>query len=260
MAVRAAPERPTAVTFDCWATLLYEPPTTRVREMRHELLASAIGVERPLVTRALERAWNRHSALWHRKTVFGGRDMLESALADLEISLAPANFEELLAQLEDVALLNPVCALDGAREALQRLADVGVRRALICDTGFSPGRVVRQLLDRVGLLELLEVQVFSEEIGAPKPDGRPFHAALGALGVDAAAATHVGDMRRSDVAGARALGMGSIRITAQHDDNAGAAYGAVLGCAEAGCDPTCPQPEADAVVSTYAELLEVIGY
>jgi FMN phosphatase YigB (HAD superfamily) len=75
-----------------------------------------------------------------------------------------------------------VVALDGA-EALQSALDTaGIPSVLVCDTGLTPGRVVRQLLDRLGLLRHLRVQAFSDEVDAPKPDARAFLAAIGQLG------------------------------------------------------------------------------
>ena len=50
----------------------------------------------------------------------------------------------------------------------------------------------------------------------------------------------MGDLRRTDVAGARALGMRSVRIRARHDD-------------------TSELPDADHVVDSHAELAALLG-
>ena len=50
----------------------------------------------------------------------------------------------------------------------------------------------------------------------------------------------MGDLRRTDVAGARALSMGTVRIRASHDD-------------------TSDLPEADAVADSHAHLCEILG-
>jgi FMN phosphatase YigB (HAD superfamily) len=75
-------------------------------------------------------------------------------------------------------------------------------------------------------------------------------------------AVHVGDLRRSDVAGARAFDMGSVRITVENDDAAvdPDPHASVIGCNEAGCSPPCDRPEADAVVADYRELRELLGF
>jgi len=105
----------------------------------------------------------------------------------------------------------------------------------------TPGRVVRRHLDRLGLLSELESQAFSDEVGIPKPHRRAFESALAPLRVPPDAAVHVGDLRATDVAGARALGMTTVRIRAAHDD------------ADAN------ERDADYVVDSHAELSELFG-
>jgi putative hydrolase of the HAD superfamily len=130
--------------------------------------------------------------------------------------------------------------VEGAVETVERLAAAGVPCALVCDTGLTPGRVVREHLARLGMIPGLRAQLFSDEVGVPKPSPKIFHAALAALGVGAAGAVHVGDLRRTDVAGARALGITSVRLTAAHDD-------------------ASALPEADHVAASHAELRALLG-
>jgi putative hydrolase of the HAD superfamily len=253
---------PHTVTLDCWATLLYESEETRDPHARARTLAAAAGVSLDAAREAARAAWREHQVLWHRRVVFCGIDMTRATLRALGATLDPEAEQALVTTLEDQILEREVLPLDGAREALEALAANGVRRALICDTGFTPGRVVRKLLDRVGLLEHLEVTIFSDEIRVPKPHPRAFRSALEGLGVAAKGAVHVGDLRRSDIAGARAAGMGSVRLRARHDDaEAGPARGSgVIDCAAAGCQPVCERPEADRVADSFPHLLEILGY
>ena len=81
---------------------------------------------------------------------------------------------------------------------------------------------------------------FSDEVGAPKPDPRCFLAAIEPLGAEPKHVLHVGDLRRTDVAGARALGMRTARIRARNDD---------MSALE----------EADHVVDSHAELARLLG-
>jgi putative hydrolase of the HAD superfamily len=252
------------VTFDCWSTLIYEAHAAERggAATRAKLFAEFTGSEPARASAALATAWRHHQTAWHARKVFAGTHMTRHALDALGLTLTPERFAELLALLEAQILERQVVAIDDARLLLQALQRAGIRRALICDTGFTPGHVVRQLLDRVGLLELLEVTIFSDEIGVPKPDARAFEAALSALGTAPVGALHVGDLRRSDVAGARAAGMASVRFRGHHDDaEAGpGANAGVLDCRTAGCTPVCPRPEADAVVGSYAELAALLGH
>ena len=259
---RARLFRPHTVTFDCWETLLTEAGPRQPHSARARILCAHTGAEPEAAEAALRGAWREHQLSWHRHIAFTGRDMTRRCLSALGVTLDPAKVERLIAEMELEILTHDVVAVAGSLETLEALARRGVRRALICDTGYTPGRVVRRLLDRVGLLEHLEVQVFSDEVGVPKPHALTFRAALEGLGVGPRGAVHVGDLRRSDVAGARAFDMGSVRITVENDDGAvdPGPNASVIGCGEAGCDPPCDRPEADAVVADYRELRELLGF
>jgi FMN phosphatase YigB (HAD superfamily) len=246
---------PNAVTFDCWSTLIHESSPGRGPGRRIRILAAATGTTTERASKALAIAWREHQRLWHGRVAYTARDMTRRALAELGTSLSDERTAALQRALEDDLLERDVRVVPGARELLEGLAGRKVRRALVCDTGFAPGRVVRSVLDRVGLLTHLEATIFSDEVGVPKPAAEPFRAALDALGATPHETVHVGDLLRSDVAGGRAMGMGTIRITAHHDDASPRRSSAsIIGCGEAGCDPPCPRPEADHVVNSYAEL------
>jgi len=237
------------VTFDCWNTLLTETnwPIAhglRVEELRRAALEAGRSVSREDAGRAFDLAWGQHMTLWAQGQATGAREVAQQGLAELGLEDPHPALEHLIRTFEDASHSSEVRALEGARQTLAALEQAGVACALVCDTGLTPGRVVRRHLDREGLLGALTVQSFSDEVGAPKPDKRTFAAALDPLGIDPERALHVGDLRRTDVAGARALGMTSIRIRQLYDD-----------------DPS-PHPEADHVVDSHSDLqvlLEKIG-
>ena len=233
-----------AVTFDCWGTLIYLRDEAAVLERRTEAICAAAreagsDPDRAEARRAFATAWQRHDDLWREGVATGAPEMAGWALEGLGIR-DEAIAARLARELEQGAPDRECAMLEGARETLERLAERGVQRALICDTGINPGRVVRRTLDRLGLLGLLEVQVFSNEAGVPKPHPRVFRAALAPLGVAPEHAVHVGDLRRSDVAGARGVGMGSIRIRQINDDRS-------------------DHPEADAVADSHRHLREILA-
>jgi putative hydrolase of the HAD superfamily len=133
-----------------------------------------------------------------------------------------------------------VDAVDGARETLAALREANIRLGLVCDTGFTPGSVVRTLLDDNGLLEYLEVLCFSDEVGVPKPGAEIFNKALAELGVHPPEAVHVGDLKRTDIAGAHDFGMKAVRFRGVHDDKSDA-------------------PEARVVIDRHEEMLELLN-
>jgi putative hydrolase of the HAD superfamily len=242
---RAFEARPAAVTFDCWNTLLYEDdwPAAHARRVAelHRAAAEAGHAATPdQAARAFDAAWARHLDLWREQRASGAAEVARWALRILGIEPHGIPFDHLVNDWQEASHTSRVEALAGAQHLLERLRSVGIRTALICDTGLTPGRVVRRHLDRNGLLEHLDVQVFSDEVGVPKPHPRMFRAALEPLRVQPLRSVHVGDLRRTDVAGGRGVGMGTVRLRARFDD------------LEA-------LPEADAVADTHAELGTLLG-
>lgn len=233
-----------AVTFDCWGTLIYEDPATGTPYAREDALvrwalAHGLELDRAMAVRALDDAWARHAAAWRARESSGAHEIARWALAaiGLDDPDTQAGYAE---EIQEISRRYTIRALPGAQETLEALAGLGVRTGLICDTGISTGQTVREFLERVDLLRWLEVQVFSDEAGVPKPDPRVFHRALRALDTPPERALHVGDLRRSDIAGARRMGMSSVRIRAHNDD------------ASEDC-------EADFVVGSHAELNELLA-
>ena len=233
-----------AVCFDCWGTLLIEIDRDRVHARRVEVLRACAHdhgarVDEHAARTALDRAWHRHWELWDCGSPSGAIDIARDALEALEVDAAGAD-TELVERLSKTVRGDEVRALPGAQRTLESLRGAGLRLALVCDTGFTTGEGVRRLLDAQGLLVFLEVQAFSDETGVSKPHPRIFHHALSGIESEPTRAMHVGDLRRTDVAGARALGMKTIRIRGAHDDES-------------------DHPEADHVVDSHDDLGELFG-
>lgn len=238
------PKPPHAVTFDCWGTLLVQDMGAGARAARigavvEEAQQAGAKIDGEAGAAALDGAWQRHHDLWEQGVATGASEMASWALASVGVH-DPAPVARLAASWGDLSLNAGVRSLDGAAPTLAALSAAGVRLALICDTGFSSGRVVRALLESVGLLDFLEVTTFSDEVGVPKPHPLMFTSTLDALGVAAAGAVHVGDLRRTDVAGARAVGMGTVRITWANDDEAAL-------------------PDADLIAASHTHLADLLG-
>jgi putative hydrolase of the HAD superfamily len=89
---------------------------------------------------------------------------------------------------------------------LRSLRDRGLRLGLVSNVALLPD-LMRQDLDALGILELLDGAVFSSELRTRKPDPRVFDACLDELGVIAERAVFVGDRLLDDIAGAQSVGM-----------------------------------------------------
>jgi len=232
-----------AVTFDFWNTIARSRSGEAMVEARHKAVAAACGafdleVEAEQLEATLEEVTASYEGSWSAGTHFHpseGAEMLVTALG-IEGAAREAVAEAFLTAGRGARLeLSPEI-----RPCLEALSERGLRLGVVCDVGFTGGELLREFLDREGLLSNFSGWAFSDEVGHYKPAPQIFEAALAMLETEPAAAMHVGDLRRTDIAGARGVGMRTIRYRGLHDD------------AEA------PGGEADFVIDSHRQLVELI--
>lgn len=119
-------------------------------------------------------------------------------------------------------LMVPPAVDEGARAALEQVRARGVALAVLSNTMRTPGATLRKLLERFGLLACFDHATFSDEVGVRKPDAAIFALTLRALGVEPAAAVHVGDDEVLDVLGGRQAGLRTIQVTTASPEARGA--------------------------------------
>ena len=202
-----------AVTFDFWGTLY---GSASARDERLALLGEALAQagyprSRAELELAYERTWGVFDRRWlveHRP--LGASLWLKTMLEMLDAQLPEDQQAELVPAIEEVLLsLDIPRPAAGVPEVLPRLAR-RYRLGLISDVGLTPGRILREILRRDGLLHFFQVLTFSDEFGATKPEPAVFLDTLERLGVKPAEAAHVGDLPETDLQGARAAGMRAI--------------------------------------------------
>jgi len=245
----------TAVTFDYWNTICCEPPGGYLRVRRLEAMSQVLvdagvgsaGVVLPVLDAGYEAAWTSWHEGWRVNRQFTGADAAHAICDALERSFSEspdvaalrAQLCEAFAGQSEGAELDLV---DGVAETLAALSARGVRLGIICDVGFTGSPVLLAHLERYGILKFFDHWSFSDEVGFYKPAPEIFEHALAGLGApDPALCVHIGDRRRTDVAGARAAGMRTIRVTAVYED------------------PDEDSPEGDTVISSYEEILPALG-
>ena len=124
--------------------------------------------------------------------------------AHLPIRHAPA-----MAELYWSTLLDAAAPFPGTAEGLALLREAG------CTVGIGTNMTADrqfQKLERLGLIELVDFMVTSEEVGAEKPDRRLFDCCAEKAGCESAACVFVGDDEKSDVLGALRAGMHPVRF------------------------------------------------
>jgi putative hydrolase of the HAD superfamily len=191
-----------AILLDSFGTLVSMEPPPAPR------LAQALGV--PL--ERAEAAFRAEIAYYVEHHVEGRDERSLSELRDrcaqvIRDSLGPA--APALANVR-AAMLDAIrfSAFPDAAPALRSLRARGL--ALVVASNWDCG--LPEVLERVGLLPLVDGVVASAVVGADKPAPELFEAALAIAGCGAAEAVHVGDSLSKDVEGARAAGLRAVLI------------------------------------------------
>ncbi|MBI4729080.1 MAG: HAD family hydrolase [Acidobacteria bacterium] len=212
-----------AVTFDFWNTIAYEPPggsltARRIDAWTGVLREAGLAAEPERIGRVFRDAWGQFGSRWAAGDGFHAADAARWAVDRLGVGASEevrcSLVEAFLAAAEGAEL----AFAEGIEESLRGLKSRGIRLGIVCDVGFTPSRVLRGILARRGILGLFDFMSFSDEVGCYKPSREIFRHALGGLGAAADRAAHVGDLRRTDVAGAIGAGMIAVRYTGLHDD------------------------------------------
>ncbi|MBK5306654.1 MAG: HAD family hydrolase [Frankiaceae bacterium] len=223
-----------AVLFD-WGGTLSVYADVDLLEMWHAAaLVLAPHDPSPVAQRLLAaelHAWETHVAAGDQS--FTTEELLRSVSAETGLDvLATAQSAYLDAWAKTVEH-DPA-----AFRVLTALKQRGIATGLLSNTHW-PRAVHEHWLEKDGLLDLLDVRLYTSDMGHMKPHAEAFRALLDATGVDdASRAVFVGDRPRDDIAGAKAVGMRAVLMTGR---------------------PVPPSDvEPDAVLTDLGGLLDVI--
>jgi len=202
-----------AVTFDLWNTIFLDK---NYDDSRIVYLADVLR-ERKIV-----RGYNEISDVYLESHEYAHRiwevenyryvpahERLNHVLERLRASLPENLKSSVIKEFEEAVLMNPPSLVEGAGAVLKSL-NPQYRIGIICDTGMTPGRVLRKVLEKAQIVNYFESTIFSDEIGYNKPHRLVFETALKELRVQPSEAIHVGDLLETDIAGAKAMGMRAI--------------------------------------------------
>lgn len=242
-----------AVSFDLWDTVFIddsdEPKRARMglptkaverRNLVYEYLNRHEAVDRALVDAAYNVADAAFRHVWlNQHLTWTVAERLRVLLSGLKRDLPTAEFDELVKLHEEMELRVSPDLVPGVEAALAGLSS-RYRLVVVSDAIFSPGRALRQLLERYGLLGYFSAFVFSDEAGCSKPSPAVFHRIAELAGCPLDQIVHIGDRESNDIAGPKAVGARAVLLTAAIDRG------------------TTATTAADAVCRDYSELVSII--
>ena len=216
------------VTFDLYDTLIeLNPP-------RWERLATAAAKQGiaadPLVLREADRIAEDYFTIENGRLPIRDRPKPEREMFRLELMRRwleaaglphdPETTRALrlayISEFDEVPDYAHYRLFDDVLPALRTLRRAGVKTAVISNADDD----VTVVCVHFAFAPLMDIIVTSALVGYEKPDPRTYYAALEPLGVAPERALHVGDQPKSDIVGARGVGMGAVLIDRydRHDD------------------------------------------
>lgn len=234
-----------AITFDFWNTLYADEghafralTRRRLDHLARALAGVGANPSNSELYEAYKDGFAMYLAAWREQRHLGAHEHVSYIFDRLGAHPDDGTVDRVARCVEEVGLGFHLTLQRGAAESIPQLAGAGIKLGIISDTGLTPGRVLLQFLERDGLLEHFSTATFSDQTGVAKPHPRMFIETLTALDVPPSQAAHVGDMPRTDIAGALSLGIMAIRF--------------------AGYDDRREPPPADAVIRDHRSLLRIL--
>ena len=203
----------TAITLDLWGTILddCQKPNEKIvySERRQQYFLDKLKEQDQFFTyeqiqTAYTHVWSFFDKLWEQQKAFDAELGIREMLSFLNADLSPKVLQEVVIFFEDCHKL-PL-PLEGVLQAVKTLSEK-YHLVLISDTAWTPGRELRRVLSDYGIADCFDGFVFSGETGCTKPHIKMFQNALNILDLAAHECLHVGDLQRTDIAGARNAGM-----------------------------------------------------
>jgi putative hydrolase of the HAD superfamily len=205
-----------AVTIDFWNTLFDTSNGDARKSYRDQALSHALQFvgfdwDTDRIRAAYKTAYETFEQQWFgaRKTQ-SASESLHIMWRQLGVNMPQEKHVSVVRAFEDSILIGMPEPMPGAVDAVTRLAE-DCRLAIISDTAVSPGSMLRKVMQHHGFDGLITAYVFSDETGVAKPHPDAFHTALSSLGgLRPENAVHIGDIERTDITGAKGVGMKAI--------------------------------------------------
>lgn len=238
------------ITIDFWNTLFDSSNGTKRNQLRMEKLVSSIHslgikIESQEFEKAMQASWQYFNDIWKKDM----RTPLPEETVGFfwnYFGLQSENnsIEEVALGFANSILDYPPKLLPGVKEALGKLSD-NYKLAIVSDTGFSPGKVLKVLLENNEIIHFFDAFSFSDETSVSKPHPKAFSTILEQLECKPEEAIHIGDIERTDIVGAKKIGMKAIRFDGDST--------AILNLNNP------KESEADFLASSWEEILNIIG-
>lgn len=213
------------VSFDIWSTLLKSNSQYKIGRAQTLMVhLEAQGVDLEDFISLMKKVDDECDELTEQTgEQFGLRERIEKIYNGLPAGQRVSELtEQIFADFDQTALQVLLTHLPQIIEAdlLETLANIekqGVKMAVVSNTGFIDGRHMRVVLEKLGILPFMSLQIFSNEVGAAKPNKLIFQTLIEKSGFDSKLILHIGDNEIADYQGAVGAGLHALHLTSKKE-------------------------------------------
>ncbi len=206
------------ITIDFWNTL-FDSSNAQERNKHRNLsiyqTISDLGIEitEKQIKDAISASWAHFNENWikNMRTPLP-RETVEFFWSYLSLTFDEQSISKIVRLFETIILDFPPKLMDGAGEALDVLSRK-YKIGLISDTGFTPGKILKLVMQKNEILNFFGDFSFSDETGVAKPHPEAYLKILNRFDCSPQYAIHIGDIEQTDIEGAIKLGMKAIRFS-----------------------------------------------
>lgn len=212
------------ITIDFWNTLFNAESGdirnyNRIKVLTDTLNDLGISINKEKFDIVLKKSWEYYSKKWIDEIrTPSSREILNFIWEEMKFEKNKKAFDYVVNFFEQAIILFPPKLEPNAKEALIKLSSK-YKLGIISDTGFSPGKMVDKLLIELDIKKYFSAFSYSDETGVAKPHRKAFTTILEQLNIKSEEAIHIGDIDRTDISGAKAVGMKAIRYDGCVDNN-----------------------------------------
>jgi putative hydrolase of the HAD superfamily len=208
------------ISFDFWQTLFHSNPIFRKKRAEFiktyfNLGMSVSEIEQLIIEQ--DKIFDKRNEI--EDTKLPALDMFQNIVDSLNCltKKLQQDTEKLLEMSNQLFLENPPELLnEQIPNILEELVSSGITLSIGSNTGFVEGKILRQLLQSLGILKHFSFCIFSDEIKSSKPSARFFNAILEKTNLPKSQILHIGDNPAADAAGAESFGFKHLLITNQN--------------------------------------------
>lgn len=205
------------ITIDFWNTLYDSSNGTKRNAIRQHVLHEEISKYNIIITpeqydNALKSSWEFFNNIWlNEQRTPQTEETIDYFWKFLGLPEDKISTQKVANIFKDSILDYPPKLMNGVMNFLEKYHNQ-VKIGLISDTGFTPGSILLELMEKDGVKRYFDGFSFSDETGVSKPNPKAFFKILDEFDCKAINAIHIGDIEKTDILGAKKIGMQAIRF------------------------------------------------